>query len=131
MKYIAALISLLLLPTHAQASEVWLSVGESETAKFSIKVSTLDFATNKAGESVVTAIGRTENSDKTIDVYKLYVSFTDCDAGYGKLVTLETDGTFQFENDFAEGSGNIGSSKAEALCFFYKKAKERAQKKSL
>jgi hypothetical protein len=113
------------------ASDEWIKIAESDTAKFSVKVATLEMATNKAGDDVVSAIGRTEYADKKINVYKMYVRTTDCDAGYGKLVTLDTSGTFQYDNDFAFGSGNIGSSMAEALCYFYKAVQEERRKKSL
>lgn len=113
------------------ASDEWIHVAESDTAKFSIRAATFDLGTNKAGEDVVSAVGRTENADKTIHVYKMYVRTSDCDASYGKLVTLDTSGTFQYENDFAFGSGNIGSSKAEALCYFYTVVEEERRKKSL
>lgn len=121
----------LFIVAPVSASDEWIQIAESDTAKFSIKVATFEITTNKAGDTVVSAIGRTENADKTINVYKMYVRTRDCDAGYGKLVTLDTSGTFLFENDFASGSGNIGSGKADALCFFHKAVQEEMQQKSL
>ena len=121
----------LFIVAPVSASDEWIQIAESETAKFSIKVATLELTTNKAGDTVVSAIGRTENADKTINVYKMYVRTADCDTGYGKLITLDTSGAFQYENDFASGSGNIGSAKAEALCYFHKAVQEEKKQKSL
>ena len=126
---VAALLAGSLSVAHAE--DQWAVVAASDTATHSVKIETFDLQTNRSGDEVVTVIGKTENSDKTINVYKLYVRTADCQAGYGKLVTLSTDGTFQFDNDFASGSGNVGSAKAEAVCYFYKLMQEAAAGKSL
>lgn len=123
---LTALALLLFLVSPSYAKKEWGVVADSDTHIFSIKYSTLELTTNKAGDDVAAAIGRgVSKKNKTILVEKWYVRTADCDAGYGKLVTLSTDGTFKYENDFALDGGNVASSMADGLCYFYKLVKKK------
>lgn len=125
------LVGLLLLADGAVGDDGWVTVGESEVSTDSIKLDTLELSTNKADERVAAAVGRQVSKTGTVTIRKWYVRTADCEAGYGKLVTLSTSGEFIFDNDFAEGSGSMASGKAEALCYFYKAVKANREAKSL
>lgn len=132
MKFKLAVTALALgISMQVGAKDDWIEIASSDKSSHSVKVGTLELVTNKAGEAVVVAVGRVQYSDKTVDISKWYVRTADCDAGYGKLVTLSTDGSFLFDNDFATGGGSVGSAKAEALCTFYKAVKLERERKSI
>jgi hypothetical protein len=49
----------------------------------------------------------------------------------GKIVSLNIDGTYLFENDFVFGSGSVASGMAEAICGAYTYAVKTREKKGL
>lgn len=118
---------------HAQ-SPGWQSVAVSSDGLqiYEAKNGSFQVAKSKGGEEIAVVIGKSENkSTSTIEVQKWYVKTADCRAKYGKLVTLDVDGSFKFENDFAEGAGNIAAAKAEFICDVYHYNMEAKRKKSL
>ena len=116
----------------AHAQEEWIEVAKSSASSFSIKLSTLTFKRNKAEEAIVVGVGRSVDiKTRAVVIEQWYVRTDDCDAELGKLVTLSTDGTYLYENDFVFDGGNVASAKAESLCTFYKAVKENAEKKGI
>lgn len=135
-KYLSAffLAGLAAVTTAYSQSDGWISVAESVDSNnvWEAKKGTYELTTNRVGEEIALLIGKLDNKKtKEISIEKWYVATADCKQGFGKVVTLDLNGKFQYENSFAEGAGNIATSKAMFVCAVYKYSQKEIEGKSL
>ena len=103
----------------AHAESGWVNIASTglNDMLWDVKSGSLEFTKTKGGAVIAVVIGRITNTKTSrIDLYKWYVSAIDCKKQIGKVVTLDIDGTYKFENDFVFGSGNVATAMAEAIC---------------
>lgn len=115
-------------------SDGWISVTESvdNNIVWEAKKGTYELTKNSAGEEISLLVGKLDNKKtKEINIEKWYVATADCKQGFGKIVTLDLNGKFQYENSFAEGAGNIATAKAMFICAVYKYGQKKIEGKSL
>lgn len=113
------------------AEDPWITVGKTAESVFSIKEGSLSIEETKGGEGVAAVLGRVNNSDGTILIRQWYVSGEHCQREFGKLVTLDTNGNFEFDNDFAFNSGSVASSIAEMICAAIREAIAQVEEKGI
>lgn len=119
MKYVLLAAVLTCVSTFANAQSEWINIAASSEGnmQWDVQPGSLEFSQTKGGTTIAVVIGRvTYKKTSRIDLYKWYVSATDCKKQMGKVVSLNIDGTYQFENDFVFGSGSIATAMAEAIC---------------
>lgn len=129
-------LSLVLLTSvtcsFAVAQTDWVNVGETDAMVWDIQAGSLDELKTKGGTSIAIVVGRvTTKATKQIDVGKWYVTADDCERKMGKLVTLDVDGKYRYENDVVFGAGSIGSEVAEVICGAYKRRTDERRKKGI
>ncbi|MEL0169194.1 MAG: hypothetical protein VW877_13815 [Pseudomonadaceae bacterium] len=119
MKYLLLAAVLTCVSTSANAQSEWINFAasvEGET-QWAVQPGSLEFSQTQGGTVIAVVIGRiTDTKTSRIDLYKWYVSVSDCNKQMGKVVTLNIDGSYQFENDFVFGSGSIATAMAELIC---------------
>ncbi len=119
MKYVlfAAVLACVGISAHAQSEWINIASSSEKENRWDVQPGSLEFSKTKGGTSIAVVIGRTTDTRTSrIDLYKWYVSATDCKNKMGKVVSLKIDGTYQFENDFVFGSGSVATAMAEAIC---------------
>jgi hypothetical protein len=127
-----ALLTQVFLCATAYAQDDWIRIAESDKGVWHVKPGSLEISKTKGQVPVVVVIGRISDKDtKQISLYKWYVSLADCKRQLGKVVTLNVDGTYAFENDFVFSSGNIASAMAESICGAYSYQVNYREKKGL
>ena len=85
-----------------------------------VKPGSLELSKTKGQVPIVVVVGRVSNqSSRQITLSKWYVSIKDCEREMGKVVTLNLDGQYRFENDFVFGGGNVATAMAESICGAY------------
>lgn len=100
------------------AAEDWIKIAETDDTLWEGRAGSRIPATTKSGKEISVASGRIfDRKEKRFDFVKWYVSVEDCYNGYGKLVTLNMQGEYRFENDFVEKGGSVASSLASMLCY--------------
>lgn len=127
------LILTALLATSAHAEGDWIEIARLEDGtNWSFRKDSFEFSKNKSGDSIALVIGKhvSPQSGKVF-LQKYYVTAKDCARKIGKLVTLNIDGTYEFENDFAFEAGNVASSMAETICLIGIKKIQNNNEKSL
>jgi hypothetical protein len=108
---------LLLLPLAGQAQQDWIPIAETDETLWHVRPGSLELSRTKGQVPIALVVGRiSSRKTQQISLYKWYVSMADCQREMGKLVTLNVDGSYAFENDFVFGSGNVASSMAESIC---------------
>ena len=120
-------------PTLAQDAG-WYSVTSSKDGNddYSIKLGSGARDQNKQGEPMTIVVGRSvDKKNNKIDLYKWYVTDSDCKQEYGQLVALDLDGNFKFETPYAKGSKTIGSAIAETICDVGETSSKEAAGKSV
>ena len=124
MKKILIALVLGLAALSASAAN-WKTFAESTTHQFQGDISSIDFGTNNGDEPIVYIKGRVIPPNGNIVNETWTVRFTDCDAGFGNLVTLSSDGgEFKTRDRFYVGGTNIANGIAGKLCYAYKRAKQ-------
>lgn len=112
---------LMLVGSTVALSEDWITLADNDSSRYDGRTGTATFGKTKSGTPIIVAQGRIfDKKTKAITFKKWYVSVNDCKAGYGKLVTLNMSNDFEYENDFVEKGGTMGSAVAEMLCFAVK-----------
>ena len=119
------------MPVYAQSEWINIAVSSESNMRWDVQPGSLEFSKTKGGTAIAVVIGKiTDTRTSRIDLYKWYVSETDCKKEMGKVVSLGIDGAYRFENDFVFGSGNIATLMAEAICgaadYRIKKANEKS-----
>lgn len=130
MKRILIVLFALVAVGFSAAQTDWVNIGDTDDSVWDIQSGSLEESRTKGGTSIVAVVGRvTTKASKQIDVRKWYVSVDDCERKMGKLVTLDIEGKYKYENEIVFGAGSIGSSVAEMICGAYKqRVDERAKK---
>ena len=104
-------------PTDTQSDLGWIRVAETDDSMWHVQPGSLTFNKNKGGTAIALVVGKiTNRRSRQIELYKWYVAGADCRRKMGKVVALNINDSFQFENDFVFGSGNVASTLAETIC---------------
>jgi len=112
-----------LLSAGVEAAGEWISLSSTDAYTWEGRAGSLERTVTRGGKQVATASGRVINKKTSqISFEKWYVTEADCRAGYGKLITLNMDGDFQYESEFVETGGTVASSLASMLCSIVKQA---------
>lgn len=115
-----ALASLLIVSVSSVAAdEGWSLIGVSEKAnvRYDVKNGSFELTKTKGEVPIAVVIGRvTDSKTLSIAVYKWYVPLQACVDKFGKVVSLNISGEYQFENDFVFGGGNIAAAMGETIC---------------
>lgn len=118
------------------ASDVssWIQVAadDSGNVSFSARKGSFEVTQTKDGTAVGSILGQyTLKKPDSIRYYKLYVSQSDCAAGYGQLVLLDTNGSYSSESPFVSKGASIASGIADFICEVYESVLEKQGGKSL
>ncbi len=117
LRLLAASMVLALLPLAGQAQQDWIRIAETDESSWHVRPGSLELSRTKGQVPIALVVGRVSNrKSQQVSLYKWYVSVADCQREMGKLVTLNVDGSYAFENDFVFGSGNVASGMAESIC---------------
>lgn len=125
---IAAAITLSSIAANAlpKDSDLWYFVASSDTngVQYSALKGSGHFAKNDVGYDVYVATGRGVETNGHTNAIMWYVPVESCPLGRGFLVTMDTNGKFLFNTEFALGSGTVASYIAETLCVAMESTKE-------
>lgn len=123
----------LLISFTASAEPSWINLGESKGGlKWEAKPGSFELSKNRNNVAVAVLAGRVINAETAeIQLYKWYVSATDCKNKMGKLVSLSISGEFLFDSDFMYGSGSVASNIGEFICGVVDHNSKKASGKSL
>lgn len=97
----------------------WVLLGETEgnNVRFEGKTNSYELTNTRKGTRIAKIIVRqVDPVSHQISIYQRYVSLNDCKRKRGKIVAVDMDNNYKFENDFIIGGGSIGSSVAETIC---------------
>ncbi len=121
------LVLLLVMGAHAAAfAQDWLTLAETDAMRWDGRAGTVAFGKNRGGESIVYAEGRRfSKENNNIEFVKWYIKVSDCQRGYGKLVTTSMSGDFKWENDIVLQGGSVASSLADTLCLALKRQTDK------
>ena len=101
----------------AQADSGWIQVAETDDVQWHFQPGSLSFNKNKGGTAIALVVGKTTSKrSRKIELYKWYVAGADCRRKMGKLVALDINDSFSYENEFVFGSGSVASALAETIC---------------
>lgn len=117
---VAALFAASLNVGVVHAQQEWFEVAVTDERLWEVQGGSFEESRTKGGDPIAVVISRVTNkSTKQIDLRKSYVPIAACEKRMGKVVTLDLDGKFRFENDFLFGGGTVASSMAEFICEVY------------
>jgi hypothetical protein len=118
------LVSLALLaPVGSRAAQSgdWTQFGYTDTTVYYARNGSFALERTQGGVEVASMLVQIYDKTTTSESYvKWYVSIADCNAGYGKLVTIDTHGNYLYQNDFVLSGDSIGSTGADILCSLYR-----------
>ncbi|MBL0718356.1 hypothetical protein JI742_00490 [Piscinibacter sp. Jin2] len=127
---IASFVLMLLLSCAAHSQQAWLEVAKNDDGIWEVQNGSFEETKTKGGEAIAIVVSRVTNrSTNRIDLRKSYVTLSACERRMGKIVTLDLDGKFRFENDFVVGGETIASAVAEFICEVYSIRAKEAEKK--
>ena len=116
----------------AYAQQDWFAVAGTDESTWEVQNGSFEEVQTKGGELIAVVISRVTNkSTKRIDLRKTYVSLASCEKKMGKVVTLDLDGKFRYENDFLLGGGTVASGLAEFICEVHSIRVKAAEKKGI
>ena len=116
------LFVLLLYTSLGLANDDWIEGPFSDEYAYSYQSGSFAIIENKLGAEVAIIVSRLiDKKTKQITLGKLYVATSDCAKKSGKIVSLNLDGVYLFENDFIHGAGSLASANAEFICAVYSK----------
>lgn len=128
-KSLLALLAGSLLSFSAVASDDgWVLVSVTDSDEFSAKKGTYDINKNNSGDYVSSVVGKISdmvNKKETIQYW--YIRTDECQRGYGKLVSVDLDGSFLFENDWAEGGKSASSQISGLICGLQKVVEDKVR----
>lgn len=136
-RILSVVLSLTLLAAPAlvsaeSSSDEWVDLASTGTDTFSIKKSSFDISTNKNNEPIAVIVGQDRDlKNKKVSYSKWYVSGSDCEQGFGKLVHLDLDGTYKLETDYAHAGTSVSSSIGTFLCDVYLEIKQKNAQKGI
>jgi hypothetical protein len=134
IKCVVSLFLSITLSNHntAHAQQEWYEVGSTDESIWEVQSGSFEETRTKGGDPIVVMISRVTNkSTKRIDLRKTYVPVASCEKRMGKVVTLDLDGKFRYENDFLIGGGTIASGLAEFVCEVHSIRVKAAEKKGI
>lgn len=113
-------------------NSAWVHVTSSDDVSFSARKGSFEMTKTKDGTPVASILGQyVIKKSKAVLYNKLYVSTSDCAAGYGKLVLLDTNDNYSSESEFVSKGENVASNIADFICAIYQVALEKQNGKSL
>lgn len=117
---LALVCSAFSLAANASPDSDWVQVSETDTHIFKIRKGSFDIKKTKGGTPIAVVLGQLTNTQsKSIAYNQWYVSKTDCEAGFGKLVMLDTKGNYTNETDFVSSGDSVASGIADIICGIY------------
>ncbi|MGE8318341.1 MAG: hypothetical protein ACN6O3_06300 [Comamonas sp.] len=115
-----------------QRTTPWMDITESKDSLYSYRMGSFDSATTKGGKNVSSIVVQIKNKKENSASYqKYYVSNEHCDLGMGKLIALDMNGEFIYENDFVSSGNSVSSGISDFICAFYKLNKKEKQDKGI
>lgn len=103
--------------TRKPDDDAWMKVAETDDTEWRFQPGSLEFTKNKLGTPIAAVSGKSvDKRTRKVEIFRKYVSATDCKRGRGKIVSLDVDNDFQYENEFMAGSGTVASAMAELIC---------------
>ena len=116
----------------ASADEGWWPVATTEKSnrdetRFEVKLDSIKQVKNSSGQDAVVGIFRVIRKGST-SVELNQVLLRHCEATYGTVVTMDTEGRSKTTTDFAFGAGNVAAAIAENLCVIVRPTRELVQK---
>ena len=116
--YLLSALAFVSTPTNAQ--QEWYEVASTDETFWEVQGGSFEEVKTKGGDPIAVVVSRaTTRSTKRIDLRKSYVPLASCRNKMGKIVTLDLDGNFRYENDFVVGGGTVASAIAEFICDVY------------
>lgn len=98
----------------------WVEVSSTDTDTFSVRKGSFKVTKTKGGSDIAVVLGQATNrKSKSIEYRQWYVSKDDCLSGLGKLVILDTKGTYVGEVDFVAKGDSAASGIADTICRIY------------
>ncbi|MDM1715571.1 hypothetical protein [Thiopseudomonas alkaliphila] len=134
MKKTIASAAIILFSVQALAQSDWINIASlpGDSKKLDVQPGSFEFSKTKGGTPIAVVVGKiTDTKSANISLYKWYVSLEDCQRKMGKVVSLNVNGEFAFENDFVFGSGSIATVMAETICGVAEFSLAEKKKKSL
>jgi hypothetical protein len=120
-------------PTEPTSNDsAWVVAANSADTTYSIRKGSFVETKTKDGTLVESVVGQNfHRNTKTVEYEKLYVTKSDCDAGIGKLVILDTNGNYTGESDFVSKGDSVASGMADMICGVYQMALKQRNDKGL
>ena len=110
----------------------WIEVSSTDTHTFSVRKGSFEVTRTKGGSDIAVVLGQATNrKSKSIEYRQWYVSKDDCLSGLGKLVMLDTKGTYVSEVDFVAKGDSAASGIADAICSIYLDELKKQQDKGI
>lgn len=104
-------------PAMAESNWILIAADAKGQNEWYVQPGSFEFSKTRGGNSVALVVGKIlDKKYSNIQIYKWYVTAEDCGRKMGKVISLNLDGEFIFENDFVSGSGNIATAIADVIC---------------
>lgn len=105
-----------------KAREGWTQIASSSLSWLDSKDGSYENSETKGGEKIGIAIIQwTDKAERDVRTEKAYVTYKDCLKGYGEVVFLGLDGSYDRSTNYADNSSSMGSSIGDLLCGVVKK----------
>ena len=118
--------------TLTNAQQEWYEVASTDETFWEVQGGSFEEVRTKGGDPIAVVVSRaTTRATKRIDLRKSYVPLASCEKKMGKVVTLDLDGKFRYENDFVVGGGTVASAIAEFICDIYAIRVKALEKKGI
>jgi hypothetical protein len=108
-----------LAPTVTHAQE-WVPLADANNVFYEGRAGSIEYSvTEVTSEPIVTFMLRVRDARQTpplIKFEKNYIRLSDCQAGYGKIVTTDLNGRALYSNDFVLKGGSIAAALADVAC---------------
>lgn len=110
----------------------WVRAASTDKYVYSIRKGSFEITKTKAGTPIaVVVLQAIDINTQNIKYYQNYVTKGDCLNGLGKLVALDTNGQYMYENDFVFDGDSVASSIASIICSIYKNELKEQSDKSI
>lgn len=112
--------------------EEWYKVDELEEVEILVKNSSGEFSETPGKEKTIVMIFDTKIKKDNSSIFsKKYVTYEDCEKGYGELVTLRLNGSYSFTSQYVSKGTTLASSIGDHICGVYFEIKNGDIRKKL
>jgi hypothetical protein len=100
------------------AAQEWVTISSNQSAIYDALAGSLQhsFTAQTKDPIVAVTIRVTVRESRQVLFERNYVRVADCQAGQGKIVTVDLNGRAKYDNDFIFGGGNSASNIARVIC---------------